>query len=104
MNLSKGYLSTNIRTAVLIACVLVAGPKAVAKAKATIPRPEHPKPQFQRDAWINLNGEWDFVMDPNVAGIKENWQNNPSKFQPFQFRILGTGYRIVPLVQFPCLE
>ena len=25
-----------------------------------IPRPEHPNPQFQRDAWQNLNGAWDF--------------------------------------------
>ncbi len=24
------------------------------------PRPEHPKPQFMRDEWINLNGEWTF--------------------------------------------
>ena len=25
-----------------------------------MPRPEHPKPQFQRDSWINLNGEWTY--------------------------------------------
>lgn len=24
------------------------------------PRPEHPRPQFERDSWINLNGEWTF--------------------------------------------
>lgn len=99
MNLGKGYLSMNIRTAILIACVLVAGSQAAVKAKATIPRPEHPKPQFQRDAWINLNGEWDFVMDPNVVGIKENWQNNPSKFNkkitvPFcvESKLSGIGH------------
>jgi beta-galactosidase/beta-glucuronidase len=99
MNLSKGYLSINIRTAVLIASVLVAGSKTVVKAKETIPRAEHPKPQFQRDAWINLNGEWDFVMDPNVTGIRENWQNNPSKFNkkitvPFcvESKLSGIGH------------
>src|SRR5699024_7272303 len=26
----------------------------------SIPRPEHPKPQFRRNAWMNLNGEWAF--------------------------------------------
>jgi len=50
------------------------------KAKSSIPRPEHPKPQFRRQAWINLNGRWDFAMDPDVVGIKENWQDNPSRF------------------------
>ncbi len=28
-----------------------------------IPRCEHPKPQFERNNWINLNGEWDFEFD-----------------------------------------
>ena len=23
-----------------------------------IPRPEYPRPQFERTDWINLNGEW----------------------------------------------
>jgi len=30
------------------------------RAADEIPRPEHPNPQFQRDAWQNLNGAWDF--------------------------------------------
>lgn len=28
-----------------------------------IPRPEHPKPQFERKNWLNLNGEWQFEID-----------------------------------------
>ena len=28
-----------------------------------IPRHEHPNPQFERAAWLNLNGEWDFEFD-----------------------------------------
>jgi len=31
-------------------------------------RTEHPKPQFQRDSWMNLNGSWDFEMDPGRSG------------------------------------
>jgi hypothetical protein len=25
-----------------------------------VPRPEHPRPSFQRPGWVNLNGEWEF--------------------------------------------
>lgn len=28
-----------------------------------IPRPEHPRPQFVRKDWQNLNGEWSFAFD-----------------------------------------
>ena len=28
-----------------------------------IPRPEHPRPDFEREGWLNLNGEWQFEID-----------------------------------------
>ena len=34
----------------------------------TIPRPEHPFPQFVRDTWMNLNGEWQFERDFGISG------------------------------------
>ena len=34
----------------------------------TIPRPEHPNPQFERENWVNLNGEWEFELDRGVSG------------------------------------
>lgn len=34
----------------------------------SIPRPEYPRPQFVRDSFINLNGEWDFEFDFGVSG------------------------------------
>ena len=33
-----------------------------------IARPEHPKPQFERENWKNLNGEWDFCFDDGRSG------------------------------------
>ena len=33
-----------------------------------IPRSEHPKPQFQRDNWMNLNGPWAFEIDQGRSG------------------------------------
>ena len=32
-------------------------------------RPEHPKPQFMRDSWHNLNGEWQFELDAGNSGV-----------------------------------
>ena len=34
----------------------------------SIPRPEYPRPQFVRDAWLNLNGEWEFEVDAGKSG------------------------------------
>lgn len=34
----------------------------------SIPRSEHPKPQFQRDKWMNLNGQWAFEIDNGRSG------------------------------------
>ena len=33
-----------------------------------IPRPEHPRPQFVRDSWVNLNGAWEFAFDHGDTG------------------------------------
>jgi len=38
-----------------------------------LPRPEYPRPIFQRDAWLNLNGTWDFVFDPDDQGLVAEW-------------------------------
>jgi len=35
----------------------------------SIPRPEHPKPQFCRKEWINLNGTWTFAFDFGKSGM-----------------------------------
>ena len=36
---------------------------------ADIPRPEYPRPQFVRDTWMNLNGQWDFLFDFGNSGM-----------------------------------
>ncbi|WP_416232168.1 glycoside hydrolase family 2 protein [Brachybacterium sp. NBEC-018] len=35
---------------------------------ADVPRPEHPRPQFHRAAWLNLNGTWQFEIDRGDTG------------------------------------
>ncbi len=36
---------------------------------ADIPRNEYPRPQFVRDDWLCLNGEWQFEIDQGDSGI-----------------------------------
>ena len=38
-----------------------------------IPRPEHPRPDFMRDTFHNLNGEWEFAFDDGDVGLTEGW-------------------------------
>ena len=33
-----------------------------------IPRSEYPRPQLVRNEWINLNGQWEFEIDPGESG------------------------------------
>ena len=37
------------------------------------PRPEHPRPDFLRQPWINLNGTWRFTFDPRNVGEQKRW-------------------------------
>ena len=34
----------------------------------SIPRSEYPRPQFVREGWMNLNGQWQFEIDQGRSG------------------------------------
>ena len=38
-----------------------------------IPRNEHPRPDFERSAWQNLNGSWRFAIDSTRCGVEKGW-------------------------------
>lgn len=40
---------------------------------AAIPRPEHPRPQFYRESWENLNGSWEFDFDFGDSKKAQGW-------------------------------
>ncbi len=44
----------------------------------TIPRSEYPRPQFERDNWLNLNGEWQFGFDFGSSD-PENYEETGKK-------------------------
>ena len=37
------------------------------------PRAEYPRPQFEREAWVNLNGEWSFTLDLANTGAERDY-------------------------------
>lgn len=47
---------------------------------ADIPLKEHPRPDFERATWKNLNGYWQFMPDSADVGERENWQEKPGMF------------------------
>jgi len=49
-----------------------------------LPRPEYPRPQFVRESWLNLNGEWDFELDKANEGMNLKWFENPNLSQKIQ--------------------
>ncbi|WP_054023317.1 glycoside hydrolase family 2 protein [Bacillus sp. FJAT-28004] len=64
-----------------------------------IPRPEYPRPQFIRQSWLNLNGEWQFEMDPGKSGIARGLNQEEQKLSqsiivPFcpESRLSGIGH------------
>lgn len=63
-----------------------------------IPRPEHPRPQMQRDDWLCLNGLWDFAFDFSCSGVEQDFVTTgtyPEKILvPFcpESRLSGIGF------------
>jgi beta-galactosidase/beta-glucuronidase len=41
-----------------------------------VPRPEYPRPQFVRNEWRNMNGEWEFQVDSYDQGLRRGWHLN----------------------------
>ena len=62
-------------------------------------RTEHPKPQFMREDWINLNGTWQFEIDHGASGAKRGLFEEDKTLSgkicvPFcpESRLSGVGY------------
>ena len=43
-------------------------------------RTEHPKPQFMRENWVNLNGEWQFEIDNGNSGAERELFRNDREY------------------------
>jgi len=61
-----------------------------------IPRPEYPQPQFEREHWLNLNGQWEFEFDDANRGLTEDWAETGKTFSrritvPYCFESAKSG-------------
>ena len=61
-----------------------------------IERREYPRPQFRRENWQSLNGEWEFAFDDKNDGVKSGlWQGKkalPLKIRvPFSYQYPASG-------------
>ena len=61
-----------------------------------IERKEYPRPQFRRENWQSLNGEWEFAFDDKNDGVKSGlWQGKkalPLKINvPFTYEYPASG-------------
>lgn len=61
-----------------------------------IPRPEHPRPDFMRETFYNLNGAWEFAFDDGNIGLKEGWYKPDHKLDktitvPFCYQSAASG-------------
>jgi beta-galactosidase/beta-glucuronidase len=65
-------------------------------AQQAVPRPEYPRPQFERADWLNLNGPWEFEFDDRNAGLDQGWGGGERTFGrtitvPFCFESRASG-------------
>ena len=41
--------------------------------QGVVPRPEYPRPQFERKPWLNLNGLWTYAFDAGRSGMERGF-------------------------------
>ncbi len=58
---------------VMLFVTLLCGAAPAEIATPAIPLPEHPRPDFERADWLNLNGTWHFRFDPENRGEDARW-------------------------------
>jgi hypothetical protein len=52
-------------------CIALVGLSfAITAFAQVVPLPEHPRPDWERSDWINLNGTWDFGFEANSYNQK----------------------------------
>jgi len=85
------------KTIKLFSCILILS--SVNSFAQSIPRPEYPRPQFERTEWINLNGEWTYTFDFSKSGLDQGFQNSQgfkdNIIVPFcpESELSGVGFR-----------
>ncbi len=86
MNQNLGVIrESSLLRALLYSAALLVGlfpavPTALAETAVSVPLPEHPRPDFEREKWVNLNGPKPFRFDESDVGEKEEWFRGQTTF------------------------
>jgi Glycosyl hydrolases family 2, TIM barrel domain/Glycosyl hydrolases family 2, sugar binding domain len=60
------------------------------------PLPEYPRPQMVREHWSNLNGLWDYAIQPKDAGKPEKWDGEILVPFPVESALSGVMRQVGP--------
>lgn len=66
------------------------------KEKNLLQRKEYPRPQFRRNEWLSLNGEWEFAYDDADEGIEKGYDTGKVALSlkinvPFTYQYPASG-------------
>ncbi len=66
------------------------------KVDRTLPLPEYPRPQLERERWVNLNGQWDYAICDREVAQAESFTGKI--LVPFcvESHLSGVGERVGP--------
>jgi len=71
--------------------------------EASKPRPEHPRPQFERAEWINLNGEWNFAFEL-APDNPHPWNPEDPYLYSLEFVLEGGAGSTSIMIPFSCVS
>jgi arylsulfatase A-like enzyme len=58
------------------------------------PHKEYPRPQFRREQWLNLNGQWQYAIRPKDEGRPEKWDGRITVPFPVESTLSGVQRRV----------
>ncbi|WP_208420052.1 glycoside hydrolase family 2 protein [Paraflavitalea devenefica] len=66
------------------------------EVKAGKPHNEYPRPQMERQQWTNLNGLWEYAVQPADAATPTNWQGHILVPFPLESALSGVKKVLLP--------
>ncbi len=94
MNVLVTALLSSLALAVALPAQLVT--RFAADVERERPLPEHPRPQWVRDAWQSLNGPYDYAITPRDAPAPQRYDGTIVVPFPVESTLSGVARRVAP--------